>query len=109
MSMRRLQGNATYSFKIMDVEEPELEIAVMGFCGVAPECKTKKACNKTEAWQKHCSRSYRSRCVKASHHAPHILHANAIDTLQKRHTYTLYVACITFLRILCDCYVNIFL
>ena len=39
---------------------------------------------------------HRIRYVTASHRTLHIRHANAIDTLQKRHTYTSYVACLKF-------------
>ena len=39
---------------------------------------------------------HRSRYVTASHRTPHIRHANAIDTLQKRQTYTLYIAGLKF-------------
>ena len=44
----------------MDVEEPEVKIAVVrGFAvDFAPEWKTKKAGRKIEAREKHCSCSY---------------------------------------------------
>ena len=66
-SMRRSQANSSHSFKITDVDEPELKIFAMGLLRSLLQNESQMACNKTEAWQKHCSWPY---CEKGAEQQP---------------------------------------